>query len=129
MSAAETTGNFAKLALEPKQIGMITRIFEGHIRRSLVMHPMLIITKFEVRRRFGILDKAFKACRGDLKFSIERACDEAGIALNKSLRGESWEPSKRATYSPDTKVEVRQKQQGVEAIQTEMKETANHGSN
>ncbi len=120
-------GNFAKLSLEPQQLGKIKRIFEAHLRRSFAVHKVLILTKAEISRRFYIMHKAFKVCRGDLKFSIDRAAEEAGVALDKNLRGESWEPSKRATYSPNKKVEVRSVREGADKIQTEMKETS-HGA-
>lgn len=124
----DDAGNFAKLSLDPQQLGKISRIFEGHLRRSLMIHKVLILTKMEISRRFFIMHKAFKVCRGDLKFSIERAAEEAGVALDKNLRGESWEPSKRAMYSPTKQVEVRSKIEGADKIQTEMKETTRHGT-
>lgn len=85
----------------PAALGTVTTGIQKAVDRSLASHPMRHVTRDEIRRRFGICVKWFKAMRLDYKFSIDRAVAQLGAALRAELDGRSFDPHTRALWRPE----------------------------
>lgn len=91
---------FEDLLRQPGQLKQATDAFTRVIRKSFVDHPVRHQTQDEVRRRFAICEKWFRIFRGDKQWTIGRALDSVGAALNAELTGKPYEPSDRQVWLP-----------------------------
>jgi hypothetical protein len=98
-----TPGTFAKL-VEEGQVGRVTLAIEDAISKSFETHPMRQgvtgITSSEVKRRFDLCASVFVALRGDMKWSVARACDHLALYLKDELDGVDWKPNVRKCWMP-----------------------------
>ena len=75
--------------------------FEADEQRILVPRAVRV-TQSEMKRRSEICIGIFRVLRGDLKWSWQRSCDHIRPYLRKALDGESWEPTAKTMWTPNT---------------------------
>lgn len=97
-------GALAKLIIDD-EIGKATRSISRMIWNSFRTHPSRK-TQAEIKRRFEICISIYKQCRGDLKFSTERALDNIPAGLAAKLDGAPWEPQTRDWWFGHDKAEL-----------------------
>lgn len=86
-------------------LGHVTRGIQAAISKSFRTHPVRHRTDAEVKRRFEICIRWFKAFRFEKKYSIERSVDEMGHALAADLSGVDYAPKRdRAVWAPDAEL-------------------------
>lgn len=97
--AHEFRGTLAKMVTE----GWIGRVVNGihaaivkSYNTDAITRPVL--TKSEIRHRFGICVEGFCIMRRDLQWAVPRIVDELPNYLRKKLDGEHWEPTDGARW-------------------------------
>lgn len=92
------------------QLGRVTTAIHEAIEKSFITDLAVsgleqgrcvgFLTQSETKRRFNICLRIFRTCRGDLKWSIARCCDNLHRYLREELDGKTWEPDARLIWSP-----------------------------
>lgn len=80
-------------------LGRVTRRFLQTIEHSF-KEDASTVTRAEVTRRFGIIEKIFRELLKEHKWSLQRALDELPLALRCTLDRKPWDPSKRQVWVP-----------------------------
>ena len=90
---AHSTGALAKLVVDD-EVGKVTRSI-GRMILDSFRADKARRTRSAIDERFKICISIYKTCRGDLKYSTERALDAIPAGLRAKLDGTPWEPSTR----------------------------------
>lgn len=91
--------NFADLMKNPAELGRVTRAFNDAIVNSFAVDKSRV-TQNETRRRFGILEKWFRALRTEKRWTLERVLDSLPRALRCELEHQTFEPDSRTLWIP-----------------------------
>lgn len=88
---------FADLVRKPEDlqraaIGFIRAIENSFVQDQERSVLTILKTEKEVNRRFQICEEWFRVMRGDLGYSVDRACDFLPLALRSTLDGTPFDP-------------------------------------
>jgi hypothetical protein len=94
--------------VERDQLGRVTtavhraiaRSFDDDLAAAKNGRVVSYLTGAETRRRFDICIRIVKVCRGDLKWSVVRICDNLYRFLRAELDGQDWKPDARLIWTP-----------------------------
>lgn len=89
------------LLTDPGQLGRVTAAIETAVAKSFESHAMRHTTRAEVKRRFDICLRWFRALREEYKWSNDRAADTLAQALAAELNGGTFTPDARSVWMPE----------------------------
>lgn len=85
--------------VERNQVQRVALAIEAAVRASFAANGARV-TGDEVKRRFRICERIFRALRGDLGWGLERVLDRLPHYLRSELDGVPWEPDRRTIWMP-----------------------------
>lgn len=78
----------------------IAKSFDADLKASGEGRVVSYLTGAETKRRFEMCVRIIKVCRGDLKWSVVRCCDNLYRYLRAELDGQDWKPDARLIWTP-----------------------------
>lgn len=82
-------------------LGRLTLGVFDAVGKSYVSHKMNNPTRQEHKRRFDICIKWARIFYGDLKWGLERVCDQLPTVLKAELSGQDYTPPTREIWVPE----------------------------
>ena len=84
---------------DPGSMGYLVRGMEKAVRRSMIVEPILLISRDgETKRRILLCIEIYRIMANDLKWGARRAADQLETYLLQKLRGEGFNFPDRAAW-------------------------------